>query len=293
MDIFKRIQSQYESLSRTQKNIADYLLSNPDEACFLSLKAFAEKVKATEVTVINFSHRIGLNGFSELKSALCSHVRGLLSPNDKLRYAFQKAEGTAVQHGECIANEMQILRETFRNLNPDDLFSAVSMLETASRVYIIGYDSSMPVAQFMLLRLRYLGLDAEPLDFGDYSHMMLEVSRCDSRALFIIISFPLHFFLMNALAAVIKAKQRRLIAIVSDSTCEITQQADLTLHCQTSDVVFFNSITSAISLVNLICTLYASRHQDDLLSIRKAVQASARELADQLPPNPSSTMIVP
>ena len=188
LDIFNRIQSQYEGLSRTQKNIADYLLSNPDEACFLSLKAFAEKVKATEVTVINFSHRIGLNGFSELKSALCSHVRGLLTPNDKLRYAFQKAEGTAVQHGECIANELQILRETFRNLSPDDLFSAVSMLETASRVYLIGYDSSMPVAQFMLLRLRYLGLDAEPLDFGDYSHMMLEVSRCDSQALFIIIS---------------------------------------------------------------------------------------------------------
>lgn len=65
------------------------------------------------------------------------------------------------------------------------------------------------------------------------------------------------------------------------------------LHCQTSDVVFFNSITSAISLVNLICTLYASRHQDDLLGIRKAVQASAQELADQLPLNPFATMLIP
>lgn len=284
MDIFTRIQSQYEGLSRTQKGIADYLLSNSDEACFLSLKAFAQKVNTTEVTVINFSHRIGLSGFSELKSELCSHVRGLLSPNDKLRYAFQKAEGTTVRHGECIANELQLMRETFRNLNPDDLFSAVSMLESASRIYLIGYDSSMPVAQFMLMRLRYLGLDTEPLDFGDYSHMMLELSRCDSQALFIIISFPLHFFLMNAMASLIKAKQRRLIAIVSDAPCEIAQQADLTLRCQTTDVVFFNSITSAISLVNLICTLYASLHQDDLLRIRQDVQVSDQELAERLPP---------
>lgn len=285
MEIVSQIQSNYNQLSRTQKRIADYLISNPDEACFLSLKAFAARVNATEVTVINFTHRIGLNGFNELKKELRRYVRGLLSPSDKLRRAFQLSRGMTVQPSDCIENEIQILRETFRGIKQDELFHAVSMLEKASKIYVVGYDSSAPVAEFMIIRLRYLGLDTEPLTFGDYSHMMLEVSRCDRNALFILISFPIHFPRMKALASVVKQKKLRLLALVNDGLSEVAEMADLALHCDTSDVVFYNSITSAISLVNLLCTLYASQHQSTVLDLRNAVQGTAQAMDQALDNN--------
>lgn len=282
MDIVRQIQASYDGLSRTQKRIADYLIANADEACFLSLKAFAQRVDATEVTVINFTHRIGLDGFTELKKELRGHVRSLLSPSDKLRRAFQLSKGMTVQPNDCIENEMQILRDTFRGIGQEDLFRAVSMLEAATKIYVVGYDSSVPVAQFMLIRLRYLGLDAEPLSFGDYSHMMLELSRCDPKALFVLISFPIHFPMMKALATVARQKGLPLLAIVSEGTSEAAEVADLALRCDTSDVVFYNSITSAISLVNLLCTLFASRHQAKLLDVRNAVQATAQAMDQAL-----------
>lgn len=282
MEIVSQIQSQYDQLSRTQKRIADYLISNADEACFLSLKAFAARVNVTEVTVINFTHRIGLNGFNELKKELRRHVRVLLSPSDKLRRAFQLSQGMTVQPNDCIEHEMHILRETFRGIKQDELFQAVSMLEQATKIFVVGYDSSVPVAQFMIIRLRYLGLDAEPLSFGDYSHMMLEVSRCHENALFVLISFPVHFPEMRALAYVVRQKNHRLLCLVNDGMAEAEKVADLVLHCDTSDVVFYNSITSAISLVNLLCTLYASRHQSTLLELRNAVQDTAQAMDQML-----------
>lgn len=47
-------------------------------------------------------------------------------------------------------------------------------------------------------------------------------------------------------------------------------------------MVFYNSITSAISLVNLLCTLFASRHQAKLLDVRNAVQATAQAMDQAL-----------
>lgn len=279
MDILERIQAQYEALSRTQKRIADYLLGHADEVCFLSLKAFAERVRATEVTVVNFTHRIGLEGFLDLKKELQSYLRGRLTPYDKLKRAFYLCDdGAGVQPSECIESEMQILRYTFGRLDEDAMPRAISMLEEAKKVYVVGYDVSAPVAQFMTLRLRYLGMDAEPLEFGNMSHVVLEISRQEPKALFILISFPVHTAYMKALSTVLRQSQRQVIAIVNDAQCEVAQNANLTLCCDTSDLVFYNSITGAISLVNLLCTLYASRHQTGLLAVRDTVQNTVEEM---------------
>lgn len=274
MDVIAAIKAKYDALSRTQKRIADYVLENTDEVCFLSLKVFSQRVNATEVTVANFTHRIGLEGFLDLKNKLQSYLRHRLSPNDKLKRAFDLSDGEKVQPRDCVENDIQNLRYTFGALSDEAILQALNMLENADVIYVVGYDSTMPVAQFMVLRLRYLGLKVQMLDFLDMPHLTLEASRKEQKALFILISFPVHLPRMKALSALLHQAGQALLAIVSDSTCEVAQNATLALCCETSDVVFYNSITSAISLVNLICTLYASRHREQLLRLRDAVQGT-------------------
>lgn len=70
MDILESIKSQYDTFGKVQKWIADYLLAHPDEACFLSLKDFTKQVGVTEVTVLNFTKKIGLKSYLELKKEL-------------------------------------------------------------------------------------------------------------------------------------------------------------------------------------------------------------------------------
>ena len=64
MDILEIIRTQYPNLSRAQKKIADYILTRPDDACFASLKELTEAVGVTEVTMMNFARRMGVDGFS-------------------------------------------------------------------------------------------------------------------------------------------------------------------------------------------------------------------------------------
>ena len=55
-NILSTIREQYNSFSRTQRQIADYILQNPDTVCFYTLKQLATEAHATESTVLAFSH---------------------------------------------------------------------------------------------------------------------------------------------------------------------------------------------------------------------------------------------
>lgn len=282
MDIIERINSEYSSLSKVQKRIATFVLNHADDACFLSLKAFAEKVDATEVTVINFTHRIGLKSFLDFKQELQSLLRSRVTPNDKLVRALTMYQGMNTYVSDCIDNEKQILNQTFAQLEGDHLQQALTLVEKARKIFIIGYDISLPVVDFMVIRMRYLGLNVEPLSFGNISHMTLEISQSTADTLFILVSFPVHHRDMRALSALLRKQGSQVLALVNDASCEVAQNATHVLCCDTTDVLFYNSITAAISMVNLLCSLYASRHQDDLINTRNRIQHTVDDLSSEL-----------
>ncbi len=282
MDIINAIKSEYDSLSRVQKRIATYVLDHAEDACFLSLKAFSEKVNASEVTIINFTHRIGLKSFLDFKHELQNLMRTRATPNDKLARALTALSSQSNHVKVCIDNEKQLLDRTFSALTKEQLATAVEMIEHAGKINIIGNDISLPVVNFMVIRMRYLGLDVAPLTFDDAHHTTLCMSQSTQDTLFILVSFPVHSQKMQAVSSLLQKKGIKTLALVSDAECVVASNATHTLCCDTSDLLFYNSITAAISLVNVLCSEYASLHQDQLIQTRQHVQTIVDELSFEL-----------
>ncbi|MEA5011812.1 MAG: MurR/RpiR family transcriptional regulator [Angelakisella sp.] len=273
MEIMSHISSCYPNLSRSQKMIADYILKHPEEACFASLKEFTEAVNTTEVTVVNFTRKIGVNSFLALKKELQAYIRMRLSPNDKLYRAVGGIADMGGVYRDYVENEQAALAYTFDNLNGDELNRCVSLLKHASHVYIVGYDSSLPVAAFMMMRLHYLGVQTTQLDFANPSQLLLEIESADIRAIFVLISFPTHAPQMINLAKVLNKNKLQTMVISDQTTAPVALSNSIVLPCSTGDLLFYNSITAPISLVNLICTLLAVETKSDFRATRDRIQA--------------------
>lgn len=272
MEIISHIKSCYPELSRSQKKIADFILKHPDEACFSSLKEFTEAVNATEVTIVNFTKKIGLNGFLALKKELQEYIRIKLSPNDKLYRAVASIGDRGGAYRDCVENEQAALACTFDNIDGNALNNCVDLLKQATRVYVVGYDSSLPVAAFMMMRLNYLGIPSIKLDFANPSQMLLEIEKADQRSVFILISFPTHSLQMINLAKVLKKNRLQSITITDHSSAPVASSNSIVLPCVTGDLLFYNSITAPISLVNLICTILAIELKSDFINTRQDIQ---------------------
>ena len=75
----------YDKLTKSEKRIGEYILTNLEEAAFLTSTRLAQKANVSEATVLRFSSKLGYSGFPPLQEILQNRIKERLKPSDKLR----------------------------------------------------------------------------------------------------------------------------------------------------------------------------------------------------------------
>src|SRR6202790_2409246 len=63
------IQSRFDECSRSQKDVAQYIIDHLDEAAFQTAEELARRANTSSSTVVRFSQALGFEGFPELQRA--------------------------------------------------------------------------------------------------------------------------------------------------------------------------------------------------------------------------------
>src|ERR1700730_15388471 len=69
------IQSRFEEFSRSQKDVAQYIVDHLDEAAFQTAEELAKRASTSSSTVVRFSQALGFAGFPELQQAARDEYR--------------------------------------------------------------------------------------------------------------------------------------------------------------------------------------------------------------------------
>src|SRR5579862_7270647 len=63
----KYIQARFDECSRSQKDVAQYIVDHLDEAAFQTAEELARRANTSSSTVVRFSQALGFEGFPELQ----------------------------------------------------------------------------------------------------------------------------------------------------------------------------------------------------------------------------------
>src|SRR5207247_8335894 len=63
------IADRFDEFSRSQKDVAQYIVDHLDEAAFQTAEALARRANTSSSTVVRFSQALGFEGFPELQAA--------------------------------------------------------------------------------------------------------------------------------------------------------------------------------------------------------------------------------
>src|ERR1700730_1981397 len=69
------IRSRFEEFSRSQKDVAQYIVDHLDEAAFQTAEELARRASTSCSTVVRFSQALGFEGFPELQQAARDEYR--------------------------------------------------------------------------------------------------------------------------------------------------------------------------------------------------------------------------
>lgn len=147
--LLMEIQNVYSNLSDKEKNIADFILANPEDASRRNIQELADKTGVSISTITRFAKRVSCRNFVEMKVRLASG-----------------ADGTAVVCGlsqSLLASYHEMLADV-QALNGQDMIDPVLvMMEKARRIYIYGLGSSGLAAQELNYRLNRMGFTCEAI----------------------------------------------------------------------------------------------------------------------------------
>ncbi len=173
-DIVRWIRRHHESLSRSQRKVARFLLEGGIGVIHLTITEIAEAVSVNPSTVVRTAQALGFEGFPELQSVLRSQFLNQARFDQRMQIGSQQLlEDLSTADQEEAHLLSTVLRDEVRSLLdlpqhvPTHVFDrAVDMVDQASHVYIIGLGSSFPLALNFGIVLRYIRPDTTVLTPG-------------------------------------------------------------------------------------------------------------------------------
>jgi len=251
------ISARFDEYSRSQKDVAQYVVDHLDEVAFHTAEELAKRANTSSSTVVRFSQALGFEGFPELQQAARdeyrrrppgAHGMEAVSPLFSLdQSAFETA----------LAADHVNVEETARKVSRSEVEGAIEALATADRVLIAGTDQMAFFAAYLRHLLVQLDLQAE-IAASPSQEALSRLGRIDEHTLVIGLSAGRpHPLVLRAMKIGRHRKAARL-AIVDATLSEVAKLADRTLYYSSSSPAFVRSHTGLLSVVQALAFgLYA------------------------------------
>ena len=257
------IQERFDEFSRSQKDVARYIVDHLDEAAFLTAEELARRASTSSSTVVRFSQALGFEGYPELQQAAIEEYR-------TTAVAANGANGAlfSFDHSELegsLGADHSNLEETARHLTREQVDGAVAALAEAQRVVIVGVDQMAFFASYLRHMLSLLDIRAE-IVASTGGESLQRLGRIDDETLVIALSSGrAHPLLLRAMKLAVH-RHARTLAISDASMSEVGEHAEQTLYYSSNSPSFARSNTALMSLVQgLAHGLYArdeAAHKD-------------------------------
>ena len=256
------IDENLKRLSKGHKKIAAYIEENYDKAAFMTAAALGQKVGVSESTVVRFATELGFKGYPELQKELQQLIKSKLTAVQRME-APENRIGDSDTITSVLNRDIEITRATAEKTSREAFKNAVSEINRAKRIYILGVRSSAALASFLAFYFNLVFDAVTLIDTASASEMFEQMFRIDEKDVCIAISFPRYSKqTVNALRF-IADRGAKIIAITDTEKSPIASFANHLLVARSDMASVVDSLTAPLSLINaLIAGVTLSRRNE-------------------------------
>lgn len=259
-DLMKRIQLNFQRLSKGQKMIAQYIMDNFDKAAFMTAAKLGEKVGVSESTVVRFANVLDFEGYPQMQKELQEMIRTRLTTVQRIEMASEySSEENALK--KVLKADIDNLRITMDSINYGVFEAAVKSISEAKHIYIVALRSSTTLANFLGFYLNYIRDNVYVTNHAvsDIFEMLFRVNKDD---LVIGIGFPRYSAKTIEALNYAKSQGAKVLAITDSILSPLATHADFTLTAKSNMESFVDSLVAPLSLLNALVIAVGIKERD-------------------------------
>jgi DNA-binding MurR/RpiR family transcriptional regulator len=248
------IQARFDEFSRSQKDVAQYIVDHLDEVAFQTAEELARRANTSSSTVVRFSQALGFEGYPELQQSAREEYRR--------RHATSLPPGAAVPAAPLFSldqNEFETMlaadhvnvEDTARKVSRRDIEAAVEAIATTPRLLVAGTDQMAFFASYLRHLLMLLDLRAE-IVASPSQEALGRLSRIDDQTLVIGLSAGRPHPLVVRAMKLARHRKARTIAITDATLSEVAKLAQIRLYYSSNSPAYVRSHTALLSMVQAL-----------------------------------------
>ncbi len=160
LTVAERIRSKFDSLTRAERQLGNAMLENYPVSGLGSITAVAEASDVSTPTVVRMAKKLGFSGFPNMQAALRVELEATLSnPITKQDRWTENAPDTHILNRFADV-AMDNMRQTLRQINPEDFNAVVELLSDRERsVHIVGGRITRSLADYLFTHMQVIRND--------------------------------------------------------------------------------------------------------------------------------------
>lgn len=249
------ITARFDEFSRSQKDVAQYIVDHLDEAAFQTAEELARRASTSSSTVVRFSQALGFEGFPELQQAARDEYRRRpaggadAAPNAVAAAPLFSLDQT--EYETALATDHVNVEETARKLSRSDVEAAIEAIATADKVLIAGTDQMAFFASYLRHLLSLLDIRAEVVA-SPSQEALGRLSRIDDATLVIGLSAGRPHPLIARTMKLARHRRSPTIAITDATLSEVARLARTRLYYSSNSPAYVRSHTALLSLIQAL-----------------------------------------
>jgi DNA-binding MurR/RpiR family transcriptional regulator len=249
------IKARFDEFSRSQKDVAQYIVDHLDEAAFQTAEELARRANTSSSTVVRFSQALGFEGFPELQQAARDEYRRRVGQGGVATEMLAAATPLfSLDHTEfeaALAADHVNVEDTAHKLSRSDVEAAVDAIVTAEKVLIAGTDQMAFFASYLRHLLMLLDLRAE-IVASPSQEALGRLSRIDATTLVIGLSAGRPHPLITRTMKLARHRKAPTLAITDATLSEVARLARIRLYYSSNTPAFVRSHTALLSLIQAL-----------------------------------------
>ena len=265
-DVLHTIQASTPELSKGQKRIAAYILSDYDKAAFMTASKLGKLVGVSESTVVRFASQLGYDGYPSMQRALQEIVRSKLTSIQRIQ-ASNDTLFSADVVASVLHRDMDTIRQAIEGIDRSAFEMVVDKLMSARHIYILGVRSSSFLAGYLHFYLHLIFENVTLVTTNSAGDILESILRIGPGDVLVGISFPRYS--QSTVKGVRYAHDRGadVVSITDSELSPLYPLSSVALMARSDMISFVDSLVAPFSLLNALIVAAGHRKNADIAQI--------------------------
>jgi DNA-binding MurR/RpiR family transcriptional regulator len=254
----KYIQARFDECSRSQKDVAQYIVDHLDEAAFQTAEELARRANTSSSTVVRFSQALGFEGFPELQAAAREEYRRVNAKASKENGAGAGGASSAPlfsldqnEFEAALAADHLNVEDTARKVSRTSVDALIEAIVGAEKVLVAGTDQMAFFASYLRHLLMLLDLRVDVVA-SPSQEALSRLGRIDGDTLVVGLSAGRPHPLVVRAMKLARHRQARTAAITDATLSEVAKLAQIKLYYSSNSPAYVRSHTALLSIIQAL-----------------------------------------